>query len=55
MTRKGKEYRTLKTEIRNKSNETKEEWLNEKCIRMSNTNTANMHNGIKELIGQKES
>lgn len=37
MPNNGQEYRTLKTQIRNKCRSVKEEWLNEKCEEIKRT------------------
>lgn len=45
-----KKYQTPNKEIKNKCRDAKEEWFNEQCTaikRMSNTNTASVHNRIK--------
>lgn len=50
-----KQCRTLNTENNNKYRPAKKEWINTQKWRMSNTNTANMQNRIKELAGGKVS
>ena len=49
-------YKTLNTQIKDKCNETKEQWINEQCKEIENNLTVDskyMHSKIKDIKGPK--